>query len=83
MTKLMLVGWGGRRPSSARFVIVRGAVDLKRIREDTDLRWKLKSEMYGLAGAIWEVSGTYPKLIATWYRNADGNEVIRNEVKYN
>lgn len=83
MAKLMLVGWSGKTPSSSRFVTIRGTVTAESIQADYGVRAKLREEMYGTAGAVWDISGKYPKLLCTWYRDVYGNAVIRKEAKYN
>ena len=83
MAKLMLVGWSGKTPSSGRTLTIKGVVTADMVQNDYELRAKLKQEMYGTAGAVWDITGDRPRLVCTWYRDVNGNEIIRKVVKYN
>lgn len=84
MAKLMVVGWAGQKPSTARYVTVKGKWKHAMLM-DREINQALRREMYGKAGAVWDVSTTnkYPVLVATWFRDSYGNEEIRKEVRYN
>lgn len=83
MAKLMIAGWSGKKPNSARFVTVRGSVSREDVKRDYTLRRTLIDHMYGMAGAVWDITGKFPILLCTWYMDVNGNHVIRDKVEYN
>lgn len=83
MANLMIVGWTGKFPNSGRSLHVPMAkVTVDDIHNNTALRMAVKGQMYGTAGAVWDITGDRPRLVCTWYRDVNGNEIIRNDAQY-